>query len=200
METVITGTPQEVEEHQGTSTFEALKDAISPEQTGPVPPPPVGITDFVVGDTTYRYDLMLVTAEMAVLADEALQFKAEQMTKQAAKFEDVLASGGVDWLFDCVAALVRKVDGDVPADFNAVSWNAAKKALRSLPYHEMARMREVIRDFFEHIGRGKDASLVLKGKSPRAALALQLVEKLFVTRMQDVNSSTTLSESSRSSQ
>lgn len=127
---------------------------------------PLGRVVFEHKGKTYVYDTDLVTIEQGCLAEEALQFKAEQSQNIPENFMQVVESGGVDWFSKCAAALlIQFADGNTPVPFSPSQWMTSVAFVQKLPYREHARLRECIEDFFSGTARQSVVSFLFKTRS-----------------------------------
>jgi len=127
--------------------------------------PRITSRSFTHGGQTWVYNPDLITMEQAIIADEALQFKLELMQREAETFTQVVEAGGAEWFTKCAGALLVRMEVDTPVPYSPAQWIAACRHVATMPYAQMAALRECVEDFFTSIGRKSAFSFAFSGRS-----------------------------------
>lgn len=144
-------------------------------------------------EVTLVYDASLVTAEMGIIADEAMGFGHDAEGREFASFQEKLLSGAVGWLFPCAAALLRIRKSDVLLPFSPIEYAKVQKLLRDAPVAVIKTLREeVMTPFFQHCG-------VFSPNAPkrtdrRERLVYSIVEKILMNELPKAFLESTTSE------
>ena len=153
VETPAVVTPEEQAAAQGPATA-----------TAPEPLPMVRkIAD---NGKVYIYEFAQLNTERMAFAEEVFEYKRQQLQQPAKNFEQVLGSGGVNYMPKALSALFLPVlSGDkgdtVDRDFDANKRAACEKWVKNLPAEHYLTLKEVCQDFFAKIGKSDLGSSVL---------------------------------------
>lgn len=111
----------------------------------------------------FVYSFNDLSAEAGELAREAGEFKAMQSEGSTDSFNNILRSGGADWLFTICRYLFREeINGILQSYERGKAETQTDKWLRELPLSDVSQLKEVVEDFFCGLNLETTASMLLQ--------------------------------------
>ncbi len=136
---------------------------------------------FKIDNVTLVYDASIISVTQSELARELAEFKIHQQEALPDKFDQVLRSGGAEYLSLLMAFILREVNPDgTIRDFDRIrAETIIQPLIAKMPATEITRFQEVIKDFFSITGNSNLSSQLLQGRKKQNAQ-----EALFRTMVQ----------------
>lgn len=140
---------------------------------------------------TFKYDSDKLTIEQVILATEVAEFRRNQMQAPAGTFQELLRSGGVDWLMLIASYLLREIDGKGELkDFNRDKAEIdVLNFVKNLPRAEFEKLEACINDFFSLYGKPTLSSNYWQKeqKQDGTAMLLPLMMKMIMSSKDATN-------------
>lgn len=123
------------------------------------------------GEKPLVYDFNKLTVEQGELTREVCEYKLLQQEAEASSVNEVLRSGGAEWLITACRYLFN-IEGKSYEQGTAEI--EVDKIIRKLPYSERPKLEEAVKDFFTNIGSDRTALALLQKKSDNNLMRMLL--------------------------
>lgn len=121
--------------------------------------------EIIYNGRKFVFDFETLTIEQVELARELGEFKAHQNQQRPERFEEVISSGGTEWLPTLMCFLLREEVNGTLLPFNLEkARNEIEVFVRNLPAVYLGKIRRIVESFFQITGLSETGSQILHGK------------------------------------